>query len=90
MTRSSSGGEEAAYSTGLWLANTDVFGPVDLLREIPGLGESWGSESWDYTACSTYSGDCEESGLSGMRKKPSPPTFHAKTDHFTKPGSEQT
>jgi hypothetical protein len=81
MTRSSSSGEEAAseYSTGLWLSNTDVFGPVDLLREIPGLGESWGSESWDYTACSTYSGDCEESGLSGMRKTPFPPTFHAKT-----------
>lgn len=46
------------HSGGLLLAQTGVpavYGSVAPLRELPGIGSEWGSGSWDFSSCSTYS-----------------------------------
>ena len=46
----------------LSLANTGVHGAVAALRALPGLGEGWGSISYQFSACSTFRG-CDAAGL---------------------------
>ena len=46
----------------LSLANTGVHGAVAALRALPGLGEEWGSISYQFSACSTFRG-CDAAGL---------------------------
>lgn len=40
--------------TGLFLARTHVYGHVQTLRSLPGLGSSWGSQADHFSSCEAW------------------------------------